>query len=139
MTDTKPVTTNEYFGGCPECGDADAGFNIGRSHYSVCTTHKTVWGIGANLFSSWHDETEADWDANRAKYADYRMVKPVHAPVTSCEGCGGPIEHYRDNVEAHHHPLCGAPIDDESIRKVLSYLETEELNVTRCSLDDVSL
>jgi hypothetical protein len=69
------------WGGCPECGDNDGYVDIGKSHWFLCRAHKAMWFAGANLFSSWHGETEAE---QRARYDelgldDYRDVIPVHA------------------------------------------------------------
>ena len=72
------VTTDEYFGGCPECGKCDGFLNVERNHWAVCDTHKTTWPIGANLFSSWHYETKADWERNVAVLRGYSVVTPVH-------------------------------------------------------------
>lgn len=82
MTTAKRFKTLEhepdYFGGCPECGGDNGYFNIGRDHYVHCQAHKTVWCIGSNLFSSWREETESDWQNNREKFADYTPVEPRH-------------------------------------------------------------
>ena len=83
--DPQRVTTDEYFGGCPECGKSNGYLNVGRNHWAVCDTHKTTWPIGANLFSSWHDETEADWERNEARLAGYSVVKPIHYEQTEEE------------------------------------------------------
>jgi hypothetical protein len=66
-----------YFGGCPECGN-NGYVNIGRSHWNICEDHKVKWSIGANLFSSWHDETEEDWKRNASLIADFKEVEPVY-------------------------------------------------------------
>lgn len=79
------VTTTEYFGGCPQCGQTDGCFNIEREHWFKCDTHKTCWSIGANLFSSWREETDADWSRNRVKHESYRTVEPVHPEPTEEE------------------------------------------------------
>ena len=49
------ITTDEYFGGCPECGKNDGYLNVGKDHVFICDEHKTAWCAGANLFSSWQD------------------------------------------------------------------------------------
>ena len=86
------VTTDEYFGGCPECGKCDGFLNVERNHWAVCDTHKMTWRIGANLFSSWRHETEADWGRNVARLGGYSIVTPVH-----CE----PTEEERREAERH--------------------------------------
>ena len=68
----------DYFGGCPECGTNDGYLNVGREHWFVCDKHKTKWWIGSNLFSSWMEETEEEWQRNKIKLADYREVEPIH-------------------------------------------------------------
>ena len=82
---TDKITTDEYFGGCPKCGESDGHLNVGRNHWAVCDTHKTTWPIGENLFSGWHDETEADWQRNEEKLAGYRQVEPIHYEPTEEE------------------------------------------------------
>ena len=79
------ITTDEYFGGCPECGNSDGYLNVGRNHWMTCDEHRTTWPIGANLFSSWHDETEADWQRNEAKLKTYRVVDPIYPEPTEAE------------------------------------------------------
>jgi hypothetical protein len=49
-----------YFGLCPTCHKTDGYLNVGRSHWFVCDEHRTKWCAGANLFSSWREETEAE-------------------------------------------------------------------------------
>jgi hypothetical protein len=56
----QPRNSEHYFGGCPECGDTDGYTNVGRSHWFFCKQHKTTWCAGANLFSDWREETEAE-------------------------------------------------------------------------------
>ena len=80
------VTTDEYFGGCPECGKTDGYLNTGRTHVFMCETHRTYWVAGSNLFSDWRDETEAE---QRAKWdevgmEEFRLVKPIY-PVPTDE------------------------------------------------------
>ena len=54
-----------YFGLCPHCLNNDGYINVGRSHWFLCDEHKVKWCVGANLFSSWVDETEEE---QRAAY-----------------------------------------------------------------------
>jgi hypothetical protein len=65
-----------YFGSCPECGNADRYLNFHRDHWFVCDEHEVRWWVGSNLFSSWRDETEEDWEANGQLLMGYRQVKP---------------------------------------------------------------
>lgn len=80
------ITTDEYFGGCPECGKSDGYCNIGRSHWGSCDTHKTKWPIGESLFSCWKDETEKEWDENVKRLGTYKLVEPVTPKVANCDG-----------------------------------------------------
>lgn len=73
------ITTDEYFGGCPKCGKTDGYVNVGRSHWGVCDEHKTKWPIGANLFSSWKEETEKQWKRNANLLEGYTEVEPLEA------------------------------------------------------------
>ncbi len=68
-----------YFGGCPVCHSNDGYLNIGMDHWIVCDEHKMCWYVGSNLFSSWREETESDWERNRARLAGYEAVEPVRA------------------------------------------------------------
>lgn len=71
------ITTDEPFGGCPECGGSDGYINAGQDHWSVCDTHRTKWWIGSNLFSSWRYESEREKAESAIKLARYREVGPV--------------------------------------------------------------
>lgn len=93
----KPITTEEYFGGCPQCGKNDGFFNIGSSHYFYCGEHRTRWHIGANLFSSWRDEDDSVWQANRKKYGDYLEVEPIRPEPTEAERQAAALEQRQSN------------------------------------------
>jgi hypothetical protein len=80
---------------CPECAAnrcvPAAGYpfvNIGSNHWCYCQVHRTMWWIGANLFSSWKEQTEAQ---QRQIYADleletFREVDPDdHVPGCRAE------------------------------------------------------
>ncbi len=54
-----------HFGVCSECGGTDGYVNAGRTHVFYCLAHRKSWIGGANLFSSWRDETE---DEQRERY-----------------------------------------------------------------------
>ena len=69
--------TEHYFGACPECGGTDGYMNVERVHFFVCDKHKTKWRVGENLFSSWHAETEAEWQSNTERLRLYRKVEPM--------------------------------------------------------------
>jgi hypothetical protein len=92
------MTVESYFGGCPQCGKDDGYTNVGRSHWFFCKAHKTKWCIGANLFSSWRDETE---DEQRRAYdeigmGEYTEVEPL--PCTDPELTGAKPLPESDNV-----------------------------------------
>jgi hypothetical protein len=72
-----PVETDEYFGGCPQCGRNDGCFNVRQNHWFVCDEHRTKWCAGFNLFSSWQDEDECCWETNAQRLAEYSEVKPI--------------------------------------------------------------
>jgi hypothetical protein len=46
------------FGLCPICHKVDGWANAGKAHVLYCKEHKKTWCIGANIFSSWRDQTE---------------------------------------------------------------------------------
>ena len=66
----------DHFGGCPICGCCDTCLNIGRSHWYVCHQHKVRWNVGENLFSSWRNETEDDWQRNWMQIGEYKNIDP---------------------------------------------------------------
>jgi hypothetical protein len=73
---------DNYFGGCPKCGGTDGYANVGRSHWFFCREHQTKWCCGANLFSSWRDQTEEE---QRAFYetnalGSFEEVVPIVRP-----------------------------------------------------------
>jgi hypothetical protein len=67
------------FGWCPYCCDNDGYFNVGPQHWFVCDKDRTKWHIGANLFSSWRDQTYEE--QRHAFYLHgrdtYEVVEPV--------------------------------------------------------------
>jgi hypothetical protein len=67
-----------YFGDCPKCGKNDGYLNVNRNHYFLCKEHKTCWGVGSNLFSSWKDEDESIWEENIKTLSECRIVKDWH-------------------------------------------------------------
>jgi len=71
---------DDHLGFCPECGSAGYPFyvNVGKNIFMLCPIHKCGWWAGHGLFSSWEEETEADWARNRALLAEYRKVEPAH-------------------------------------------------------------
>jgi len=71
---------NIYWGSCPICHDDDGYINLvndrgtGASHYKICEAHKTCWSFGANLLSSWMDETPEEREDSRKRLQQYRRV-----------------------------------------------------------------
>lgn len=57
---TGTITVTNYFGGCPQCGGNDGYVNAGRTHVCFCLAHRVSWIAGANIFSDWRHETEAE-------------------------------------------------------------------------------
>ena len=70
----------DYFGGCPTCTGNDGYRNIGREHFMLCHKHRVYWHVGSNLFSSWHDESEALWQDNARQLSTYTEVEPLLPP-----------------------------------------------------------
>ena len=77
------IASQHYFGGCPECGNTDGYVNVRSNHWFVCDRHMTRWSAGANLFSGWREETEADWQRATEKLANYRVVRPIYGDYGS--------------------------------------------------------
>jgi hypothetical protein len=70
------LVCEEYFGGCPQCGEAYWA-NIRKSHWCYCPNHKVRWWVGENIFSSWRDETETDWCRNHEMLDNFKEVEPL--------------------------------------------------------------
>jgi hypothetical protein len=79
---------DDYFGLCPTCHKCEGFINVGRSHWLYCTEHKVKWLIGANIFSSWRDETEAEQRAiyNEIGMGGFKEVQPYYHS-SSRSGC----------------------------------------------------
>ena len=77
-TDTTPAKET-YFGLCPDCHAEPAIRNVNRTHVAHCEKCRVKWIIGANLFSSWRDETEADWKDSASLLSGFREVQPYFA------------------------------------------------------------
>ncbi len=92
-----------YFGGCPRCGKSDGYLNVGRVHVFVCDEHRTAWSGGVDMFSDWHLETQADWDANARKLEDYKEVEPIHNPAAGQCTDDHRTEIANDNDDPHFH------------------------------------
>ena len=87
---------SHYFGVCPECGKSDGYINVSRTHWFFCKAHKTKWCIGANLFSSWREQTEDEQrrDYDEIGMGEFTSVKPRHV-------CTARAEPDEDRVIAH--------------------------------------
>ncbi|VTT99014.1 unnamed protein product [Gemmataceae bacterium] len=72
---------------CPRCRTGDEYLNVGRCHWGVCRPCGTRWPIGANVFSSWRDETEDDWWRNAATLERLEEVEPHEPPLGGPETC----------------------------------------------------
>ncbi len=83
--ESRRVTTDEYFGGCPHCGQTNGFLNLGRDHWFICDRHKTKWWSGSNIFSCWREEDEETWQRNRFKLSEYMTVEPIHPEPTEEE------------------------------------------------------
>jgi hypothetical protein len=68
----------EYPFGVCRCGNEGAYFNVNRTHWFYCNDCKTRWLVGSNLFSSWREETEKDWEKNVEEYGSYKEIKPAY-------------------------------------------------------------
>jgi hypothetical protein len=66
----------DQFGACPECGKNDGYRNIYRQHFFFCEEHRITWSVGVNLFSSWREQSPADWRAAWEQLKDYRVYDP---------------------------------------------------------------
>ena len=134
---SQPVKTDEYNGGCPVCGESDKLLNVGRNHWGVCHEHQMAWFIGANLFSGWREQAEADWAANSDKLASYRVVEPVFPQMSLCPRCNAQTMHLKSGIETQaHHPLCRTPgtdepsrLSDDTVRDVIRYLKSNGYSV----------
>jgi hypothetical protein len=69
-------STDDYFGLCPTCKMNDGYLNLGRDHWFVCHEHRVRWPFGSNLFASWRQETESDWDKTWERIGGYEVIEP---------------------------------------------------------------
>jgi hypothetical protein len=71
-----------FFGLCPICHKMSGFANAGRSHRAYCKEHKKSWFIGANLFSSWRQQTKDEqrkiWDGIGLN--EFEDVQPYFYP-----------------------------------------------------------
>lgn len=71
---------DDHFGLCPTCHRTDGYLNVGRDHWFICVEHQVTWRAGANIFSDWRGETQAQQLRNARKLERYRVVKPFYWP-----------------------------------------------------------
>ena len=71
-------------GVCPVCGGNDGFKNVGSQHWFYCKEHKTTWCTYSDLFSSWKDESEEDWEKNMEFFSDFTTVDPVIGLKLKC-------------------------------------------------------
>ena len=48
---------------------------VGNNHFMYCKECKICWWIGKNLYSSWHDETDEDWNRNHEIIKDFEFIE----------------------------------------------------------------
>lgn len=72
------------WGLCPDCwNEPDEWFNVHKTHFATCSSCKTAWTVGWNLFSDWQYEIEETWQRNSKTLEDaYRPVKPYYPLAT---------------------------------------------------------
>jgi hypothetical protein len=90
----EPMTWQEgYFGVCPQCRRHDGYANVGKSQYFFCKKHRVKWCIGANVFSSWRDQTEAEQRRiyDEIGLGEFEKIEPLGVDIPP-EFCGRPEE-----------------------------------------------
>ncbi len=73
---------DDYWGVCPECKSHAGYINIGKGHWFYCAEHRVKWFIGANLFSSWRDQSEAEQrvEYDRLGFGGFPRIEPFNHP-----------------------------------------------------------
>ena len=77
-----PPQPVHYFGCCPVCHSKGFLYHVGRDEFMACPDHLLAWGIGSNLFSAWHDMTEAQFEENKSFLSRCEMIAP---PECTCK------------------------------------------------------
>ena len=72
-----------HFGSCPECGDSEGPFHVGRLHWFVCRKHGVRWWAGENLFRGWRFETEEEWRKTADWLKEFRIIEPSYLDVAT--------------------------------------------------------
>jgi hypothetical protein len=83
------MASEGYFGLCPICKGTDGYVSIGRSHWFICQQHRVRWFIGENVFSSCHDEVEAEQQREREEIG-FDTFTDVNAFYPEIEGVARP-------------------------------------------------
>jgi len=70
---------SDMYGMCPGCFEAGEKFgntylNVNRNHFFYCDKHRVFWPVGSNLFSSWREQTEEDWERNISQLKNYTLI-----------------------------------------------------------------
>jgi len=75
-----------YFGRCPLCNNTDGYVNVESSHWFFCSERKVMWCAGANVFSSWQNETEEEQKRNWDQLGldKYEQIQPVYPEDAKC-------------------------------------------------------
>ncbi|MGO6706004.1 hypothetical protein [Rhizobium leguminosarum] len=100
----QPPFIDDYRGLCPICHRNDGMLNVGKTHWTVCHTHKVRWSIGTNLFSGWRYETEEDWERNSKLLSAYEDVAPFFYPHDDDDDGGG---------DSNPHKQLGSPVGEQ--------------------------
>jgi len=61
-------------GKCPQCFSKVKVLNIGRNHYCYCEQCKIKYLEGNNLYSSWREESKADWERNAVFLSKFKLI-----------------------------------------------------------------
>ncbi len=100
---------DDYFGVCPQCRRHDGFINVGRSHYFFCKEHRVKWCVGANLFSSWRDETEAEQRRiyDEIGLGEFEKIEPLGVPSEPelIQELAHQIIKLTQSVEKHEHVI----------------------------------
>lgn len=76
MTDQEQQGNEHYFGSCPECGESEGPFHVGRAHWFLCRKHGVRWWVGENLFRGWRFETAEEWRKTAEWLEGFRIIEP---------------------------------------------------------------
>jgi len=80
LPELDPAGIDDYFGGCPLCGESDGYLNMWREHWFYYRNHHVRWTAGENLFSSWRYEEPDDWNQTLQDIGHFIEVVPMCNP-----------------------------------------------------------